>query len=402
VSTAGTYDAVVVGGGLVGAALAYELTTAGATVALVDRHDRGRATDAGAGILSPPTWPSADDDWFAFARTAGDHYRRVVPELEELGVGPCGYAPCGLLSVSIIPGDEDWFDQLRAQAMRRSPGVVEEISVDEARRRFPPIGAVRRALYSPSSARVDGRLMAAALLEGARRRGLTVLEASVTQLQGTSSVVERVRTPSEELACGAVVIAGGAWSAAFARHFDAVLPITPLKGQIVHLELPDRGDPTTGARGLGRGDPATGEWPILQPVMSYYLVPWPDGRVACGGTLEGEAGYDARPTVYGVHQLLRECLAVAPGLADAALREVRVGLRPASVDDRPVLGALPGWDNAYVATGHGAEGLLLGPYSAALVAAAMGAGRAGADLGALAPFSAARFGVGPGAEAGAR
>lgn len=400
-STAGTYDAVVVGGGLVGVALAYELTGAGATVALVDRHDRGRATDAGAGILSPPTWPSNDDDWFAFAQAAGDHYRRVVPELEELGAGPSGYAPCGLVSVSIIPGDEDWFEQLRVQAMRRSPGLVEEISVDEARRRFPPLGPARRALFSPSSARVDGRVMAAALLEGARRRGLEVIEGSVTELRGTPSVVERVCTPSVELACGAVVIAGGAWSGAFARHFDVTLPITPLKGQIVHLELPDGGDPTTGARGLSRGDPATRDWPILQPVMSYYLVPWADGRVACGGTLEGEAGYDARPTVYGVHQLLRECLAVAPGLADAAVREVRVGLRPASADDRPVLGPLPGWENAHVATGHGAEGLLLGPYSAALVAAAMGAGRADADTGALAPFSAARFGSDPGWAAGA-
>ncbi len=134
---------------------------------------------------------------------------------------------------------------------------------------------------------------------------------------------------------------------------DAPLPVHPLKGQIVHLVLP-----SADTRG----------WSIVQPVLGFYLVPWPDGRIVCGGTMEADAGYDCRPTADGVHQLLRECLRSAPGLAQATLVEVRVGLRPASVDGRPVLGRLPGWSNAFVATGHGAEGLLLGPLSARLVA----------------------------------
>ena len=131
------------------------------------------------------------------------------------------------------------------------------------------------------------------------------------------------------------------------------LPVTPLKGQIVHLVLP-----STDSRA----------WPIVQPVLGYYLVPWPDGRVACGGTMEAEAGFDHRPTADGVHQLLRECLRTAPGLAQATVVETRVGSRPATADGRPVVGPVPGWANAFVATGHGAEGLLLGPYSALVVA----------------------------------
>jgi D-amino-acid dehydrogenase len=133
----------------------------------------------------------------------------------------------------------------------------------------------------------------------------------------------------------------------------ASIPVGPLKGQIVHLTLPD-----TDSRG----------WPIVQPVLGFYLVPWPDGRVACGGTMEAAAGFDHRPTADGLHQLLRECLRTAPGLAQATVTEVRVGLRPASVDGRPVVGRVPGWTNAWVATGHGAEGLLLGPFSARVMA----------------------------------
>jgi D-amino-acid dehydrogenase len=106
----------------------------------------------------------------------------------------------------------------------------------------------------------------------------------------------------------------------------------------------------------------------VSPVFTHYLVAWPGGRVACGGTYEPDAGFDVRPTVAGLEELLRASLALAPGLAGAAVTEVRVGLRPVSGDDLPVLGPVPGWDNLHLVTGHGTEGLLLGPYSAAVVA----------------------------------
>jgi D-amino-acid dehydrogenase len=115
-------------------------------------------------------------------------------------------------------------------------------------------------------------------------------------------------------------------------------------------------------------DTDTANWPIVQPLFSHYLVPWPAGRVACGGTLEADAGFDTTPTAGGLHELLREGLRTAPGLAGATVTEVRVGLRPACSDNRPVLGRLDNWSNVYVATGHGTEGLLLGPYTSALMA----------------------------------
>ena len=105
----------------------------------------------------------------------------------------------------------------------------------------------------------------------------------------------------------------------------------------------------------------------MQPVFGYYMVPWADARVAVGATVE-DAGFDPAVTAGGVHEVLRETLRVMPGLATATLREVRVGLRPSSVDDTPIIGRAPGHDNVIVATGHGANGLLLGPVTGALVA----------------------------------
>lgn len=368
-----TCDAAVVGGGLVGAALAYELAAAGASVVLVDRHDRGRATDAGAGILSPDTSPRTDPDWHGFASAAGAHYPELVDRMAGEGVTDTGYGRCGLLSIVREEHEDPWFEEFAAVVLARAPGVALEVDGDEARRRFPPLGRVWRALFHPVAARVDGRRMLAALLAAADRRGVTRWEAGARELVTHGSSVVGVVTDRGELSCGAVVVAGGAWSREMESQLGTTIPVEPLKGQIVHLAV-------EGA--------ATGDWPILQPLLGFYLVPWADGRVACGGTLEPDAGFDTRPTAAGIRDLLRECLRTAPGLGGATVLEVRVGLRPAPTDGLPVLGRLPGWENAYVATGHGTEGLLLGPYSAAVVARAMAGG--GED-GVPGPFAATRL-----------
>ena len=155
------------------------------------------------------------------------------------------------------------------------------------------------------------------------------------------------------LACDAVAIAGGAWTPALSTQLAVTIPVVPVRGQIVHVRL----------EGV-----ETDHWPIVSPLLSQYLVPWPDGRVVVGATVEPDAGFDARVTAAGMRQLFGEMLRLAPGLGDATFLEIRSGLRPVSADDAPVLGRLPGWENAYVCTGHGANGLLLGPYSAHLVA----------------------------------
>lgn len=346
---------MVVGGGLVGTSMAYELATAGADTVLIDRHDPGRATDAGAGILSPETGLDPDPLLFAFSMAAAQHYPGLVERLAEDGATESGFAVSGSLLVAERPGDDQVMDTAVGLVGSRCAGLVEEVSPPEASRHFPPLGIVRRALYNPAGRRVDGRTLNAALRSAAVTRGVRVLDTGATGLDVDRArrSVDGVLTPSGTVAADAVVVCGGAWSTAMADALDAPLPVHPLKGQIVHLVLP-----SADTRG----------WSIVQPVLGFYLVPWPDGRIACGGTMEADAGYDCRPTADGVHQLLRECLRSAPGLAQATLVEVRVGLRPASVDGRPVLGRLPGWSNAFVATGHGAEGLLLGPLSARLVA----------------------------------
>jgi D-amino-acid dehydrogenase len=364
-------DVAIAGGGLVGLSAAYELATRGAQVTVIDAGYPGRATDAGAGILAPDTYAGDETYWREMARQAGEHYPLLLERLGADGISAegSGYARCGLLSVGLRESEDTWFAPFADRVTHRSGGRVREITPAAASALFPPLGPVHRVLHSPAAARIDGRGMAAALRQASERRGVRFVPgvvsgvgaAGATGAAGSASaagasprLAQHVTiNGAEDLQCGALVVAGGAWSAELGELLGCPLPITPTKGQIVHLGTTQESD----------------GWPIVQPLLTHYLVPWPGGRVACGGTFEVGAGFSATVTAAGLHELLRECLVVAPGLADAEYLFTRVGLRPTSSDDRPVVGAVPGWGNVWAATGHGANGLLLGPYTAALLAA---------------------------------
>ncbi len=367
-----TADVVVVGGGLVGAACAYELAGAGHSVTVVDRHHPGRATDAGAGILSPETMGGAPEAFLDLADLAGAHYRALIPELADTGAPDCRYDRCGALRIAFRDMEDAPFAANAEASFARQPGLLEHVSVDDARKRFPPLGEVRAAFFNPAGARVDGRAMVAALEVAARSRGVEWRhDAATAVVPGNTGA--RVDTASgDAIASTAVVIAGGAWTTDLAATLGARTGVRPVRGQIVHLSL----------------DVDTGAWPVLSPLLSHYVVPFRDGRLALGATVE-DVGFDARATAAGMRQLLSEGLRVSPGLADASFVEVRVGLRPTSDDDLPVIGALSGARGVHVASGHGANGLLLGPVTGRLVADLISGRAVEIDL---APFSPSRFG----------
>jgi D-amino-acid dehydrogenase len=274
--------------------------------------------------------------------------------------------------------DEDelaHLDQIRAgeRRWRAARDGHTEVSPDAARALFPPLAKARRAIHCPGSARVDGRLLAAALLHAARIRGLETREAAVDGLIVEKRAVAGVLAAGERIAGGNVILTAGAWSKALGDRLGLAIPVEPQRGQIVHLELP----------GVD-----TGAWPIVLAFRGHYMVPWDDGRVVAGATRETGSGFRPRTTAAGVLEVLAEALRVAPGLARAEIREVRVGLRPASRDGLPILGPAPGVANLLLCTGHGATGLQLGPYSGKVVAGMIARGAAETDLG---PFSLERF-----------
>lgn len=373
-------DAVVVGGGLLGSATAYHLVSAGARTLLVDRADVGRATDAGAGILAPETNSRDPDAWFNLATAAVDDYPSLIERLRAEQDGDTGYARCGKLVVAVSDDEIEPFARARRIIFERqrrrgrpAPADLAEISPAEARELFPALAPVHGAIYSRVAARVDGRLLNRALRTAAQAHGLVIREGSVARLVRERDAVRGVVVGGETISAGAVAIAGGAWSDALGAQLGVTIPVAPQRGQIVHL-------------GLHGTD--TSRWPMVSAFRHQYMVAWPDSRVVAGATRETGSGFRPHTTTAGVRAVLDEALRVAPGLADAEIREVRVGLRPLTPDSLPVLGAVPGVAGIFLVTGHGPTGLTLGPYSGKLVAALMLGKPPETDL---SPFSVARF-----------
>jgi D-amino-acid dehydrogenase len=367
----GAPDVVVVGGGLVGAACAYELARDGHSVVMLDRHDAGRATDAGAGILSPETLGGMPEPFLDLADLAGAHYRTLIPALADAGAPDPRHAVCGALRIAFRELDDDAFAINTEASLARHPDALRTVTSDEARTLFPPLGEIRAAMFNERGARVDGRALVTAIEHAARALGVDWRHGSVEQIVVAHGRVTGVERDGDVVSCGTVVIAGGAWTPTLATSFGLRCGVRPVRGQIVHLDM----------------DADTSGWAVLQPIFSHYVVPWPDGRVALGATVE-DVGFDARATAAGLRQLFAEGLRVSPGLADATFREVRVGLRPVSDDDLPIVGPLPGADDVHVAGGHGANGLLLGPVSGRLVADAIAGRPPPLDL---TPFSPTRL-----------
>jgi D-amino-acid dehydrogenase len=343
------HDVIVVGGGVVGMSAAYHLVRGGARTLLLDRADAGRATDAGAGILSSASVALDPDPLERFRVRAVQYYPELIERLRADDAGDTGYAVTGSLTVAVSAEELAPFEQVRASRERGHA----ELTAEQARALFPPLGDAHGALHAAGDARVDGRLLAAALRRAAEARGLVLRQASADRLLVRDGIVQGMAAGGEQIRAGQVVLAAGAWSASFGEQLGIRIPVEPQRGQIIHLRLP-------GAD--------TGAWPIVLAFRRHYIVPWPGGRVVAGATRETGAGFRPQTTAQGVIEVLGEALRVAPGLKDASLDEIRVGLRPASPDGLPILGPVPGVRNVLLATGHGPSGLLLGPYSGKVVA----------------------------------
>jgi glycine oxidase len=366
-------DTIVVGAGVVGSALALRLAAAGQHVLVLDPEPPGSgASFAAGGILGPQIEAHGDGPVFRLGLASREAHQALAEELRDRTGIDVGFGRVGLLQV-IFAGDNPAPLEARL-AWQRAAGVpVESLSGDEARRLEPALApAVARALHFPDEARLDPRWLAKALHQAAVRAGATFRTARVRRVRFVGERAVGVETEGAPLSAGATVIAAGAWSAGIAGAGLPEHAVVPVRGQLARLGPPPAGP---------------GSWPgkvVFLP--GGYLVPRADGTVLAGSTME-RAGFERRVTAGGLGGILSRAARTVPALAEATVEETWSGLRPATPDDRPILGELrPG---LFLCTGHGRGGILLAPETARLVADDV-LGRP--DRPALAPFDPARFG----------
>jgi D-amino-acid dehydrogenase len=361
---------VVIGGGIVGASAAYHLARENVSTILVDRRDEGRATSAGAGIVAPGTSLRDIGPFYELAQPAVSYYPELIAALAETGAGDTGYATCGKLFLA--GNDEEavrlaeiktLFEQRRDSGMPNL-GAMAYLDPQQTHELFPAVQDVARALWIPEAARVDGALLRDALTHAARHHGAEVLLGAAS-LMTEGERVSVVVVDGRVIEADAVIVAAGAWSNDLLAPTGIQLPMAPQKGQIIHFRLP--GQDTT-------------RWPILSWFGNQYILAFGPDRVVAGATREHGSGFDTRITGAGVKHVLDTALQRAPGLGDATIAEVRVGLRPYAEDNVPFIDTAPAAGKVVIATGHGPSGLQLGPYSGFLAARLATGQHPGIDL----------------------
>jgi glycine oxidase len=365
-------DVIVVGAGIVGCAVACELARRGASVEIIDERPIGMgATQASAGVLAPYIEAREGSPLLDLTARSLELYDEFVARVvAESGV-PVLYRRTGTIDIAANEAD---LQALRARAEMLARRHVAALMLDglSVRGEEPHLGdGAIGGLVIETHGFVAAADLTRALATAARRCGAQLIEPSRVRRIGRSSGDAVVETDRGPLTANAVVIAAGSWSGEIAVDgVTARVPVRPVRGQL--LVLGWTGTPLRRVTWSGR----------------CYLVPWDDGTLLVGATVE-EAGFDERATVAGVRDLLDAATEVVPHAWSAGFKGARVGLRPATSDDLPVIGMSRAVPNVMYATGHYRNGVLLAPLTATLVADALLDGRVDPMLHAVSP---ARFG----------
>ena len=366
------FDVVVLGGGIIGAAIAEELARRRSRVCVIERGSVGcEASKAAAGILSAQMDVERPGPFFDLCQTARRLYPAWIRHLERVSKLNVGFDVSGVLYVTRTRAQTRQMDA-RMHWQLRQGLPVECLASAQIARREPAIAGhqFQAGFLFPAEGQVDNARLMDALALACRRAGVTVFERTeVRQLIIRRNRVASVETNRFSCSGSVVVNCLGSW-AQLGGLRALTLPVVPAKGQMLCFAAP-----------CGM---------FQRPVMSHdaYGVQRRDGRLIVGSTVEF-AGYDKRLTFDGMHTILSGFRRmVDPALmAQCPLLETWVGLRPCSRDQMPIIGQTS-IGGLLAATGHFRHGILLAPVTAKAVADVILTGHSAIDL---APFSPDRF-----------
>ncbi|MGB5960594.1 MAG: glycine oxidase ThiO [Coleofasciculaceae cyanobacterium] len=328
-------EILIIGGGVIGLAIAIELKLRGAGVTVVSRNGQQASTLAAAGMLAPfaeaiPAGPMLD-----LCLRSRSLYPQWCYKLEQLTGMPSGYLPCGILSPvyntpANLSNTDAWLDKKSIHLYQ--PGLGSEV-----------VGG----WWYPEDGQVDNRALAQVLRLAAQELGVEIQEGvEVEAIEQQNRQIRAVKTSIGELQANHYVLATGAWS-----NQLLPIPVQPKKGQMLSVIAPGNHQPS------------------LQRVLygsDVYIVPRRDGRVIIGATVE-DVGWTPGNTPAGIQKLLSQAMRLYPQLQDWSIDECWWGFRPATPDELPILGESP-CHNLSLAIGHYRNGILLAPITAQLIA----------------------------------
>jgi glycine oxidase len=338
-------DVVVVGAGIIGCAVAREIARRGATTIVLDARSVGAgATQASAGVLAPYIEAPSDGALHGLTVQSLALYDDFISSIGRESSLSIEYRRCGTLEVAHGPETAERLTTLGAW-MRSKNVDARWIDASAVSRMEPVLAATCGGLLVPSHGYVNASQLTNALADAAHRHGAEVHAGCRVDSMETHGDRVTVAAGSAKYRARTVVIAAGSWSSEIARETT----VAPVRGQLVRVRW---------------------EGPPIQRIIwseQCYLVPWLDGTLLIGATVE-QVGFDERATAGGVRTLLDAASAVLPGINDATFVDVRVGLRPATPSGLPIIRRSEQHPAIVYATGHFRNGILLAPLTAKLVA----------------------------------
>ena len=343
-----TTDFLIIGGGVIGCAVAYELSKKQATAVLVERGEIGQeASSAAAGMLSPLLESDGDDGFARFCLQARSLFPDYLEELRECTGVSIEWHHDGCLN---IPMSEEEAFHIQQQNQNAGPST-RLLSRQEVREIEPHVAWFPEpALYSADPAHLDNAGYTRLLAQAANLGGVELrTHEEIDRLLVQGDTVYGARTSSSEIHAARVINCSGAWASRLSPSPESRLPVIPVRGQMLSL---------------------TTETPLVRRLIyskDCYLVPRNNSQLLVGATIE-RVGYDKRNTVDAIQKLTRGALDLYPDLKSATFSRMWAGLRPGTPDSLPILGIDPAWKGLIHATGHFRNGILLSALTGKIIA----------------------------------
>ena len=339
-----TKEIVVIGGGVIGLAIAIDLKLRGASVTVISRDLQQAASWTAAGMLAPMAEQIAQPAMLELCLKSRWAYPEWTRKLEELTGMATNYLPCGILApvMRSAKTGEDRVDRVKEGA----------VWLDRQSIRFYQSGLGQDVVggwWYPEDGQVDNRCLMECLIEATKKLGIEIEEGvTVRAIQQRKGKVTSIFTSVGELEAKKYVLATGSWSSQLLP-----IPTRPVKGQMLCLQMPREENQPYPLQKVLYGD-------------NIYLVPRQDGRLIIGATVE-EVGWTPHNTPQGMQNLLQKAMQLYPEVANWQIKDFWWGFRPGTPDELPILGHSP-CDNLYLATGHYRNGILLAPVTASFLA----------------------------------
>ncbi|MDQ0190319.1 glycine oxidase ThiO [Alicyclobacillus cycloheptanicus] len=345
-----SFDVIVVGGGVIGSTIAWELAKTGRNVLLLERNHIGaEASSAAAGMLGAQLEVNQPGAFSQLCLESRARYPAFVDELyEETGIDP-QLTHNGIVQLAY---SEDEVEALQAKMRWQVESGARAIwlSGAEAAAEEPGISECLGALLLPDDSNVNAPLLMQALARAVKRRAVVEEGAEVFAIQHCASGGYEVSTQGGRAFAPVVVAANGAWASRLLGSLGMSVEVQPVKGQLLSIR-PRR------ARAL------------VRTLFSRhaYLVPKRDGTIVVGATEDRAAGFNRDVTIDAIAALLAHVQRIVPVLRDAGFEQSWVGLRPGSSDGLPWIGEVPDHPGLYAAVGHFRNGMLLAPVTGAML-----------------------------------